>query len=134
MKALKRCTTCKLEKEARRDFYLNQGRPRAECKSCVLERRKREHTPELRRRWNLKTLYGLTPEEFERRFNSQGRRCLGCGTDQKSGRGIGWVVDHDHKTKKFRGILCNSCNLILGHAKDSPNRLHNLACYLRERS
>jgi Recombination endonuclease VII len=38
--------------------------------------------------------------------------------------------DHDHATGKFRGWLCNHCNLILGHAKDSVDLLRSLIQYL----
>jgi hypothetical protein len=46
------------------------------------------------------------------------------------GRGGRICFDHSHATKRFRGWLCNSCNLILGHAKDDPELLRNLASYL----
>lgn len=38
--------------------------------------------------------------------------------------------DHCHKTQKFRGWLCRSCNLVLGMVKDNPTLLRNLAIYL----
>lgn len=38
--------------------------------------------------------------------------------------------DHDHATGKFRGWLCNGCNLALGNAYDSPEILRKLADYL----
>lgn len=41
-------------------------------------------------------------------------------------------LDHDHKTGKFRGWLCHHCNLSLGNAGDSPERLESLARYARE--
>jgi len=40
------------------------------------------------------------------------------------------VFDHDHASSKFRGWICGACNLALGHAKDSPQRLRALADYL----
>lgn len=40
--------------------------------------------------------------------------------------------DHDHKTGKFRGWLCNRCNLILGHAKDDKELLKSLIKYLEK--
>jgi hypothetical protein len=51
-------------------------------------------------------------------FEAQGRRCavFGC-TDPGSKRG--WHTDHDHVTKKVRGIVCQRCNLMLGGARDS---------------
>lgn len=40
-------------------------------------------------------------------------------------------VDHCHKTGKFRGWLCRSCNLGLGNLKDSTELLEKAAKYLR---
>jgi hypothetical protein len=40
------------------------------------------------------------------------------------------AFDHDHTTGAFRGWLCHGCNLILGFAEDSPQRLRALAKYL----
>ena len=39
-------------------------------------------------------------------------------------------MDHSHTTKQFRGWLCHGCNLVLGHAKDNPYLLRELADYL----
>jgi len=63
-------------------------------------------------------------------LNTQGSRCLGCGTYQPDG--VGWVVDHNHETGDVRGVLCSTCNLILGLVKDSPERLEMLALYLKQ--
>ena len=40
-------------------------------------------------------------------------------------------VDHCHKTKAVRGILCNRCNTVLGLCKDDDKLLSALAGYLR---
>lgn len=42
--------------------------------------------------------------------------------------------DHDHKTKKFRGWICQGCNKALGYVKDDPARLRMLAEYLERAS
>lgn len=47
--------------------------------------------------------------------------CLGNEeqSKRKGGKGSGtWCCDHDHKTHKFRGYLCHSCNRALGGFKD----------------
>jgi hypothetical protein len=42
-------------------------------------------------------------------------------------------VDHDHETGKFRGIVCLSCNVLLGHAHDDPGLLRKAAAYLKRK-
>ena len=33
------------------------------------------------------------------------------------------VYDHDHKTKEFRGWLCDPCNLLMGRMGDDTNKI-----------
>lgn len=40
--------------------------------------------------------------------------------------------DHNHKIGKFRGWLCEQCNVILGYARDNPKTLRLLADYLEK--
>ena len=40
-------------------------------------------------------------------------------------------LDHDHVTGKFRGWLCNQCNLGIGHLGDSIEGLERALAYLR---
>ena len=51
--------------------------------------------------------------------------CVICGSDESL------VVDHDHKTGKIRGMLCNHCNRGLGHFRDDPELLVFAAEYLK---
>lgn len=73
---------------------------------------------------NLKGKYGLTLDEFTKMLEDQNYSCLICSSAEKL------VVDHCHDTNKVRGILCNSCNLSLGWAKDNPDTLRKLAEYV----
>jgi hypothetical protein len=41
------------------------------------------------------------------------------------------VIDHDHKTGKARGILCTHCNSLIGHFKESSERMQRPADYLK---
>ena len=40
------------------------------------------------------------------------------------------AVDHCHKTGKIRGLLCSTCNLMIGNAYDNPEILRSGANYL----
>lgn len=42
--------------------------------------------------------------------------------------------DHDHETGLFRGWLCSDCNLALGNAHDSVEKLEGLIKYLRSKT
>lgn len=68
--------------------------------------------------------YGANPEFFDtlRDFNPV---CPICFSH------IGRDVDHDHRTRTPRGMVCRRCNSILGFARDSAQILENAARYLR---
>ncbi|MGZ5095547.1 MAG: endonuclease domain-containing protein [Burkholderiales bacterium] len=72
--------------------------------------------------------YGITTKDRDALLLKQRGRCAGCHRQ----RGWAKVIDHCHKTKKVRGILCHHCNLVLGHVRDNPNTLRRLACYLEK--
>lgn len=111
-----RCKTCKR-------FALPERKPRPAYK-------RREH--------NLRRRYGVTLEQFEFLLDTQENSCAICGMEfnaELSYRGHDGkpVVDHCHDTGNVRGILCNSCNLIIGHAKDDIGRLEQAIVYLKDR-
>lgn len=76
------------------------------------------YVPEYHREWRLKRLYGLTLAAWEALFDEQDRKCALCRTsDPRSKKG--WCTDHDHETGRVRGILCKSCNTMLGLLGDT---------------
>jgi hypothetical protein len=71
--------------------------------------------------------YGLTVEQVaELRANG----CQICGDDGRHGRHGQLHIDHDHKTGRVRGALCDDCNFGLGKFKDDPALLRAAAVYL----
>lgn len=59
--------------------------------------------------------------------------CQCCGQAQSGmiGAGKDFAFDHNHTTKLFRGIICAACNLAIGHAQESIDRLQRIINYLR---
>lgn len=90
-------------------------------------------TPSYSKEYRLKkrlALVGWSIDDYFSALERQGGRCAICPRTEP-GRGELWFVDHDHKTGKARGLLCLRCNLLLGHACDSPVVLDAAARYLR---
>lgn len=71
------------------------------------------------------------PELWKKFFNKQKGCCAICGTHQANLKTT-LCVDHNHQTKKIRGLLCNRCNLLLGMAHDNPEILQKAIEYLKE--
>ena len=74
-------------------------------------------TASQRRKWNLKSRYGITTEKKEEMIQKQGGVCAICGKPPERS-----VVDHCHETGKVRGILCHGCNIKLPAVEDAEFR------------
>ena len=84
------------------------------------------------RAYDYKRRYGITIEEYEQLFQEQNGLCAICFT-AKCRTGYRLSIDHDHVSNKVRGLLCKACNLIVGNAEDSIERLHSAINYLTKR-
>lgn len=77
--------------------------------------------------------YGLTYEEYQKRLAAQNGVCEICGlTETQPGKPLS--LDHDHKTGKFRGLICSACNKAMGLVKDNVLTLMAMVQYLKRHS
>lgn len=95
------CTSSPQNKETRRLYY----------KTIGVQHRRRRH-------------YGITPDEYQALLTNQGGRCAICKSHEPL------VIDHDHKTHKVRGLLCDDCNVGIGKLQDSVRLLEAALSYL----
>jgi hypothetical protein len=82
-----------------------------------------------------KYLYNLTEDQFQQMLFDQDWCCGVCGineSDYLEMAGKGLFLDHDHKTGKIRGLLCQSCNLGLGSFRDNPEFLVKAIAWVKE--
>lgn len=102
------------------------------CKVCrsELDTLDRVRYPEKYRQQEVKTRYALSARKFKTMKEKQGGVCAICKGQRKRVRSK-LNVDHCHKTGKVRGLLCSSCNSLLGYAKDSVPLLIRAISYLR---
>lgn len=148
----KTCTDCRTSKPVSSFTKERRGKygVKSKCKRCVRvrERAYREankdkykayytktnkEAKESGRRldWYLQSTYGITLDEYTTILTTQCGKCAICGTTDK-GRYNRFYVDHCHTTGVVRGLLCEACNYLLGHAYDNQTTLIAAARYLQE--
>lgn len=83
--------------------------------------------------WHLQRKFGLSLHEYGQMLIAQNGKCAICGDEDggtRNGETKALAVDHDHKTGKVRGLLCEACNQGIGKLKDDPKVLRAAADYL----
>lgn len=107
------------------------------CGNCGRKTWQQKNRSKERRRTLLR-FYGLTPEQFESLWEVQEGRCKICKKlppakliIRRNQLHTALQVDHDHKNKIVRGLLCGSCNRGLGFFFDDPDLLIAAAAYLK---
>ena len=108
----------------RRELYASD--PKRRQRACESARQYRLDNPRSRRKSDLQK-YNLGLEEYDQMLESQNGQCAICGKRQHKKL----FVDHNHKTGKVRGLLCNNCNFGIGQFQDDFNLLLSAIEYLR---
>jgi hypothetical protein len=107
-------------KEKKKKYYI-------EHREQELQRRKRYiNSPEGRNKYLLRT-YGINYEQYKALIIAQNNRCAICGFEFI---GVRPCVDHDHKSGKVRGLLCQRCNRCLGQLEESLDLMRAMMVYL----
>lgn len=126
----KKCSKCEQEVELS-GFYSHPhtvDRLRPDCKLCVMDgNEERLKKTDTRRSYHLKSLYGISVEQYEAMESFQNGTCAVC---LRPPRGKKLSVDHDHVTGIIRGLLCNSCNLRIIGKHRKGELLRRAADYL----
>ncbi len=109
------------------------GKKSIRCKPCLKKYRRENKIAkkEYLREWTLNSKYGISTKEFDNMFNQIQGRCEICNIEmqkpisKQGGQPKNTAfIDHDHDTKKIRGLLCNSCNRLLGTFEKSAKNQH----------
>jgi hypothetical protein len=119
---------------AREKIYRANHRAEATAREKAWREANRDRALASRVSGHMRRMYGLTMKQVEAMKEAQGQRCLCCKTKFGVLKNIKARVDHCHTTGRVRGILCNSCNTTLGHAKDNLKLLRALIRYLERTS
>ncbi len=132
------CLKCECEYPL--DNFFSRGGKRknelqAYCKECYREVKRDQNRakPHLQRNRALRKNYGIEPEDFAAMLEKQNGVCLICGKPETAlfrGKVRQLSVDHNHKTKQIRGLLCIKCNSLIAMADDNVNTLVKAIRYL----
>jgi hypothetical protein len=82
----------------------------------------------------IKNKYGVSLEQYQAMLLEQKGCCAICDkpeTAAQQGRVITLSVDHDHADNTVRGLLCRTCNAMLGQSQDDESILTRAIAYLQ---
>lgn len=131
----KKCNTCH-EIKPLSEFYSSKTCKygvRAHCIICNKKEVKEHYRNNIAQHRNQRYMvrYGITIEIYDEMLKSQDNKCAICKTTSPSRAKSGhFMVDHDHNTGVTRGLLCHTCNQILGFCKEDTEILDSAKVYL----
>jgi len=124
------CPTCGIVKVYTKT---SRGKQYASCSVNAKAKGVANRKTHTNKQANLIRRYNMTLLEFEEMVKSQDGKCAICKRTTEK-----FVVDHDHACCDgeiscgdcVRGLLCNSCNTMLGFAGDNIQTLNAASKYL----
>jgi len=114
----------KEENKARRKAYNQRNKERCVAKAVEWIKNNRERYRRNAYSARLKREYGITTGQYNEMLEEQEGKCAICYRTRKL------VVDHCHKTRKVRSLVCRPCNLGLGAFEDNNELLLQATEYL----
>lgn len=109
----------------------NREKSHAERHAAQVAWRKQNPDKVAKTAWrvHLKKKFGISEADYSSLLAAQNGVCAICGGVSSDRR---LAVDHDHKTGKIRGLLCNACNRALGVVETREGWLEHADKYLRQ--
>ena len=148
----KTCTSCGKVKPLKHFWkrWANKSNRHEQCRACKLKKRREwmarrgsDYTTEWKKKtsknwesyhnsvdkYNAKKV-GLSWDEFLRISKEQNGLCMVCKKSNTIKYNRRLVLDHNHSTGKFRGLLCHHCNMLLGACREDVEILIAAGKYL----
>ncbi len=134
-KLTKRCSKCKRVYPATSEFFHKHKNRKGGldpwCKQC-----KKKYSIERYR----KIKYGISIDQLHNIIKGQNNRCPICGKvfvdlikiKRNLNVHLAPNIDHNHKTGKVRGIICNYCNRVIDLGFENPFILINVIKYIKK--
>lgn len=143
----KYCPKCKKVKDLDEFSTMKtKGKIASHCKVCAREMLEVYYNTEagkavkkydyirnkLRQKNNkLKKDFGITYDEYTQILKEQEDKCAICGRTEEENKKM-LAVDHCHKTKKNRALLCSSCNICIGFIEKNNLDIDKIKEYINK--
>lgn len=130
---MSRCKACALAVD--RESRVDPAYRRRQYQRVLAAHARRTPEERIARNFRISAIrLGIDPDLIAAYRVGHDNLCEICGkTAQESNQTkTRLCIDHDHETGEFRGLLCTSCNVMLGIAEDNPEILLAAARYLRK--
>lgn len=133
---MKECNICKEIKSF--DLFVKRKNRKSGiqpyCKECHNKKMRLKYSSETMRNYDLNKKYGINLDDYELFINKQNGCCKICNIhvsqiNKKHKKYL--CVDHCHKTKLIRGLLCDKCNRGIGLLQDNHEILLSAYNYLK---
>ena len=129
---MKRCVDCERE-----GIPAKRKTPHPGPRCATHHRVKRNERKAYSHERHVSETYNITYEQYWEIYEYQGGTCAICQRATGAKRKLS--VDHDHACCKgktscglcVRGLLCTSCNKMLGHLRDDPQAVMRALHYLQ---
>ena len=140
------CSKCQHPK-AETDFYKRNGKPISQCKKChnirtnawyvrnrdeqlIARRAQYKLSNNALRNTRICKKHGIDINQLRKLHQEQNDCCAICHNPEEIKTVLS--LDHSHKTKQIRGLLCMRCNLLIGQAKEDIIILKDAIEYLKK--
>jgi hypothetical protein len=130
---MKKCSKCKSLKPLNDFNNAKKGKYGVHhyCKVCLKDYKKNRYNYIKSKLYRIKSKYKISELELNEMFIIQDKSCKICKNKFDSiSEHKGLYIDHCHKNGKVRGLLCKSCNSLLGYAYDDIKILESAILYL----
>lgn len=114
-----KCVNCELTE--------NRYEAHGLCRRCHGKLKERDKDRRYRELNREKIRERAKKYKYKSKYRSREGRPSSCEICARNGR---IVFDHDHATGKFRGWICNQCNVSLGMVRDNIDVLQKMIAYL----
>jgi hypothetical protein len=110
------------EKERKRLWYLKNRE-----QQILIRRKWNKENKHIQKNRDLRRKFNIGLDEYKKMLEEHNGLCAICGG---KGNGKNLSVDHNHATKKIRGLLCCHCNFGIGYFKENTEFLYKAIKYL----